>query len=278
MKLTEIVKHRLNEDTSVGKKEHQISLISDDDNFVRDIDEKKEEKIVEILQSNCKEIISVYKKANPDPNKKPKVLFRGESSNVDFFKNSIRAKREPLFLSPTIHNATIEASNNLGLEANRENAIFCAVKEVADAWGSSLYIIFPVDGYGSTWFKKKFFVRFQKTYMFDIFDGADINFAADIAEKKYPFHHKFDSIDQQKYNDEYDSIRKKLNDSKPSEIKDQFIKHIEDITKEYKPINGHLEDALTTSHVKEYLISGKTYYGLRYDLMTTALFKKILNV
>jgi hypothetical protein len=212
--------------------------------------------LITTLNKNCKQILSLYKKI-----KYSRVLWRGEGTSVNFYKNKIWEKRVPLWLPKYIHDASVEASKELKLDANRENSIFCAPKSIASNWGSGLYMIFPTDGFKCTWFNKPMGHSDEEDhYMYDKFKTYTSKFL------------KSKNIN----NNIYDASEK-LN--KDSNLKKEYINYIKNMIQEFEPVNSNLEKALLNTRVTEYLITGKSYYGVNSYLFDDDenLMKNIIN-
>lgn len=231
---------------------HQKELLDDSS-----LEEHKKQ-IISTLQKECSEVLRIYKKVNGKTASPLKVnyMFRGERSDAGFFKNSIWAKRKPKYLNRIIHDASIDAFTNLGLIANRENAIFCARYKTASHWGNNVYLIFPTDGYEITWFDSPKVGE----YMYDKLEGAQEQFVEEAAQEKFPEYHMAEY-------EQYLSYMRKLTrnlEKRDEQTFKEFTSYLEEIVKEYNPVSNELERALTTTKNNEFLVSGNAYYGLNF--------------
>ena len=227
MKLIEIVKH------------HQKELA-------------KDEKILNKIKKDCTQIIDIYKKANPKLATSGEMfaLYRGESSGVNIFKNNIRKDRVALYMPIAVTKLVTKIYDELGIEANRENSIFCGSMEIAGAWGKNRYIIFPVDGFKYMWFKKK------------VSDGYIFNDIKDEFIKI--FDHYNGGEDYINFTDKL-RVDKIFKNSDKKELIEKFTKNLTNLIKEKEPKTDQLEIGLRSSLVSEYLISGTYYYGIHLD-------------
>jgi hypothetical protein len=238
---------------------HKVEIITDASS-----DKNVIEIITKALHKDCKQIISIYKKTIPQKTKVIKnmnALWRGEGTEVNFYKNSIWQKRYPLWLPKFIHDVSIKAFNDLKLDANRENSIFCGKFEVAANWGRACYMIFPIDGFKYTWFNKSVDLGYDNYYMYDILKDS----LRKYLKPEKPLHYsEHDLRDAQKDKD--------------------FIKNytdfVKDIIKDFDPKNTNLDAGLNKKSVTEYLISGKSYYGINSNLIESipTLIPSILNI
>ena len=261
MKLIEIAGRHKDEEQSPG---HKVDLLTQSEKA------KSSEQTIQFirnkLNTDCKEILAIYKKLNPDIESIPstdklKVMWRGEGTEARFFKNSIWTKRKPLWMDAVAHEAYQVASKNLGLMADRENAIFCGRENAASDWGRGLYIIFPVDGYEVTWFEKSLGL-----YMFDEISQSLLAFADDYATEKDIYYQEAMLKLSKKYS-KFDQA-----------VFDQYVKKVEQLIKSSHPRNGDLSDALTNPKVTEYLVTGNAYYGLSSEMLARSkLLKTILS-
>lgn len=262
MKLYEIVKTKKpfskqqfkDELATLGNPEptHQNELLKQNPPDKESISE-----IVSTLKKECSEVIKIYKKVNGNDKNPTKLMYRGETSDVTFFKNSIWVKRRPKYLDEFTQAASVKAFSNLGLKANRENSIFCGRFKIASHWGTDTYVIFPVDGFDVTWFDSKDVGE----YMFDKLANAVEDFVSDIAADKFPNFEEDDNV-RDKYSDYYNKILINLN-NKNSSLKKDFEIYVTKIIKEYNPISNELERALNTTYNNEYLVTGNAYYGVQ---------------
>jgi hypothetical protein len=82
-------------------------------------------------------------------------LYRGwGESNLDFFVNSPPINRQPRDTKIEFHNLFVRAFKNAGFAANRNNSFHCTGNaELAKQYteSSSIYYVFPLDGYKFTW-------------------------------------------------------------------------------------------------------------------------------
>ena len=245
---------------------HQKELIDTKQSF-----RKVQDEIISTLQKECSEVLKIYKKTNGTSSmtKPGKLMFRGERSDVVFFKNSIWAKRKPKYLGRLTHDASVDAFTNLGLIANRENSIFCARYNIAKNWGTAVYIIFPIDGYEVTWFDSPDVGK----YMYDKLEMAAGDYVRELAIKKYPdYKWRYEGNSDEEYfkfkkiERDYTTYRDKLMDDledKKSQAYSEFKTYIEKIIKKYNPVSNNLEKALNTTSNNEFLVSGNAYYGLQ---------------
>lgn len=221
--------------------------------------EEDKKQIISALQKECGEVLRIYKKVNGKTNSPLKVnyMFRGERSDASFFKNSIWVKRKPKFLDPLTHDASVNAFTNLGLNANRENAIFCARYKTASHWGNNVYLIFPTDGYEITWFDSPKVGE----YMYDKLERAEERFVEETAQEKFP---KYHAVEYEEYLSYARKLRQNLEKRNEQTFK-EFTSYVEEIIKEYNPVSNELERALTTIENNEFLVSGNAYYGLSFS-------------
>ena len=104
-------------------------------------------KAMAIVEPHCKEIVAAYKQAG-------KFLYRGaKGRGKDIFVAGIRPDRTPGYLSQNLHNIEGIAVKKMGGVASRGNSIFCSnsVSTAAD-WGDDVFVIFPKDGWQTTYF------------------------------------------------------------------------------------------------------------------------------
>lgn len=126
---------------------------------------RSEEDIMNLLKTNCKEIISIYQKTG-------KFLWRGIRGVDDMVRINIWKDRQPLQLKKEIHDATNNALTELGLIAHRGNSIFVSPDVgVAGTWGSR-YVIFPRDGFKYTWFENVP----ANNYVFNEISGLNVRY------------------------------------------------------------------------------------------------------
>lgn len=247
---------------------HQTELLKQKPSDPKSIDQ-----VVTTLQKECGEVLNVYKKANGVEPRPAKLMFRGERSDVAFFKNSIWVKRKPKYLDRFTHDVSVQAFTNLGLIANRENSIFCAKYSIAKVWGNSVYVIFPVDGYEVTWFDSP---KVGK-YMYHQLEYAENEFVSGLAKKKFPeFKRGIEGNTDAEYNKnrkmerDYDEFSGQLHDdlrNKNSPLKKEFETFVTNLVKKFNPVSNELERALNTKHNNEYLVTGNAYYGVQLEWM-----------
>lgn len=259
---------------------HQEELLKYNDNQT----DKCIDQIVKTLKKDCSEVLKIYKSANSDNDKTPaNLMYRGERSDVVFFKNSIWAKRRPKYLDQFTHDVSVTAFTDLGLIANRENSIFCARYDIAKNWGSSVYVIFPVNGYEVTWFDSKKVGE----YLYNHLEYSRNEFVNNIAHKKYPdYKWDFEGDSDEEYNKNKE-LEKKFEDYKSKLWKDlenknppllkEYEQYVVSLIKKFKPVTNDLERALKTIYNKEYLVTGKAYYGvqLAWLLENRSIFKSL---
>lgn len=240
---------------------HQTELLKFDES-----DNKSMDQIISTLQKECSDVLKVYKNVN-SLNKHPnKFMYRGERSDVVFFKNSIWSKRKPKFLKQIIHDASVKAFDNLGLSANRENSIFCSKITTAQHWGDYVYVIFPVNGYEITWFDSPKVGE----YMYDRLENSIEVFAnslEDFIDYDVLIKYGISPANIDVFIKKYSSI---------SKIFERFVTNIID---QFKPVSNDLERALNSEHNNEYLVTGNAYYGVKDDWIfeNSSFFKKLFE-
>jgi hypothetical protein len=244
-----------------GKPSHKTDLLKG-----MKSEEEKYNFIIETLQKDCREVLLVYK----DTHRSKRLLWRGEGTNAIMYKNTIWKKRKPLFLNQNIHNASVSAFHKLGLKANRENSIFCAVPSIAGDWGANMFAIFPVDGFSVTWFSKE--VPDSQSYIYNYIDTTPFRFAEEFTK---------DIEDKKKQEIQADKIADEILDSdKPDqEIFNNYVDWLAMHLDKLSPVNDKLKDALMQKQVKEYLITGTSYYGLNLDYYDyDSFYEELFNV
>lgn len=135
------------EDDGVIDPHAMHDLFSDKNPDIKKINNMDE--FVERIQTNCSQIVDVYRKAGG-------ILFRGLQGTRSMFsvQTAIRADRKPVDMSASWHEDLHKAFLDYGLTATRKNSIFCTTDDnVADSWGKA-YIIFPFNGWKATAFKE----------------------------------------------------------------------------------------------------------------------------
>lgn len=112
-------------------------------------DRARFQKAMKIVETHCREIIAVYKKAQ-------RFLYRGvRAKGKDIFVAGIRSDRKAGFLQPWVAEEEPIVIKELGGKANRTNSIFCtASADVADNWGGT-FVVFPKNGWSTTYFLKQ---------------------------------------------------------------------------------------------------------------------------
>lgn len=94
--------------------------------------------IIEYINTHCKKYLS----ENPNFLKLP--LYRGMREDSEYLIKNIRTDRQSVDSSPFYHNVFIEGFKTAGIEANRDNSIFCT-GDLGDATRyGSVYVIFPI--------------------------------------------------------------------------------------------------------------------------------------
>lgn len=124
---------------------------------LKKLHDRRFQKVIPILEKNCKEIIAVYKKAG-------KYLLRGARGREnDIFVIGIRPDRKAGYLEKWVAQEEPSVVKELGGVANRSNSIFTTTSPItASTWGTDVFIVFPKDGWHTTYFKK-----FGGEYMYD---------------------------------------------------------------------------------------------------------------
>jgi transcription antitermination factor NusG len=130
---------------SAYQKEYENSTVND-----RPV---KMDNLFKALAKHCKEIIKVYKELNENNFDRERFLFRGIKSSDDAVYGKPFEAREPKDSDRALHDLVNGTINNLGFEANRENAMFASGDRVQASNYGSLYIMFPMDGFKFTWSK-----------------------------------------------------------------------------------------------------------------------------
>lgn len=215
-------------------------------------EEEKHNFIIKTLQKDCREVLLVYKDTYPNK----RYLWRGEGTTVQMYKNTIWKKRKPLFLNQNIHDASVSAFHKLGLKANRENSIFCANANLASDWGAERFVIFPVDGFSVTWFSKE--VPNSQSYIYNYIDTTPFRFAEEFTK---------DIENKKKREIQVDNITDELldYDEPDKEVFNNYVDWLAIHLDKLKPVNDKLKEALIQKHVKEYLVTGTSYYGLNFE-------------
>lgn len=127
------------------QKEYETSTVND-----RPV---KMDNLFKALAKHCKEIIKVYKELNRNNFAREKFLFRGIKSSDDAVYGKPFEARKPKDSNRDLHDLVNGTINNLGFEANRENAMFVSGDRGQASNYGSLYIMFPMDGFKFTWSK-----------------------------------------------------------------------------------------------------------------------------
>lgn len=127
------------------QKEYETSTVND-----RPV---KMDNLFKALAKHCKEIIKVYKELNRNNFDRQKFLFRGIKSSDDAVYGKPFDARKPKDSNRDLHDLVNGTINNLGFEANRENAMFVSGDRGQASNYGSLYIMFPMDGFKFTWSK-----------------------------------------------------------------------------------------------------------------------------
>jgi transcription antitermination factor NusG len=112
----------------------------------------KMDNVFKALAKNCKEIVKVYKELNRNSFTKQRFMYRGIKSSADALYGKPFDARKPKDSNVDLHELVNDTINSLGFEANRGNAMFVTGdRSQASGYGSSLYVMFPVDGFTYTW-------------------------------------------------------------------------------------------------------------------------------
>lgn len=108
---------------------------------------KGAQRIVETIQRDCTQILSVYQAAR-------KVFYRGVHGNSQaVIVKNIRTDRKAVGgeAEQEKHNVLVNWMIEKGYHSHRGNSIFCTGNQnVAYDWGSP-YVVFPVDGWYANW-------------------------------------------------------------------------------------------------------------------------------
>jgi transcription antitermination factor NusG len=116
----------------------------------------KMENVFKALAKNCKEIIKVYKELNRNNFSKQKFMYRGIGSSSDALYGKPFDARQPKDSNRELHELVNDTIKGLGFKADRGNAMFVTGdRSQASGYGTSLYILFPVDGFTYTWSRKE---------------------------------------------------------------------------------------------------------------------------
>lgn len=251
MKLIEIA------DLSMIKDQHKKELLSNDSL------EQDKKLIIKTLHENCKDVLSVYSSLRTNQfDLSLNLMWRGEGTTVNFYKNNIWKKRKPLYLGKIQHEASIHASYKLGLYANRENSIFCAKASTAADWGQELYAIFPTDGFHVTWFSSK--TAHDMEYFYNILEESGSDFIEKLYSSNDPLLKDYSNIDIEEM---YELFQNRT-DSLPKEIKEKYFDYVTAIMDSHKPVNDNLRKALESKSVNEFLVTGDSYYGLKLKFLS----------
>jgi len=101
---------------------------------------------VPVLQKNCKQALSAFKKAN--------VLYRGSKPHGSAYLGRSVKNRTPMDTPNPVQSNLDQLFLSAGYKAVRGNSIFVSGDaDTADEYGH-LYIIFPIDGFNFTWSTK----------------------------------------------------------------------------------------------------------------------------
>lgn len=112
----------------------------------------KMDNVFKALAKNCKEIVKVYKELNRNSFTKQRFMYRGIKSSADALYGKPFDARKPKDSNVDLHELVNGTIDSLGFEANRGNAMFVTGdRSQASGYGSSLYVMFPVDGFTYTW-------------------------------------------------------------------------------------------------------------------------------
>jgi transcription antitermination factor NusG len=130
---------------SAYQKEYENSTVND-----RPV---KMDNLFKALAKHCKEIIKVYKELNENNFDRERFLFRGIKSSDDAVYGKPFEARKPKDSDRALHDLVNGTINNLGFEANRENAMFASGDRAQASKYGTLYIMFPMDGFKFTWSK-----------------------------------------------------------------------------------------------------------------------------
>lgn len=113
----------------------------------------KMDNMFKALAKHCKDIIKVYKELNRNNFDRERFLFRGIKSSDDAVFGKPFEARKPKDSNRELHDLVNGTISNLGLDANRENAMFVSGDRSQASNYGSLYIMFPKDGFKFTWSK-----------------------------------------------------------------------------------------------------------------------------
>lgn len=203
-------------------------------------DASSAEKLVEILQSECSDIISAYSASG-------KMLFRGENNNSSIFTKKIRPNRIPVEMKQDAHKLIHKYMLANGMEATRMNSIFCSGKyDIAESWGSTVYAVFPRNGWKASWFNG----LSQSEYSFTEL----ANMAYDARNKEYGGSGKIDMDDFNRMLTHFFKKNPPVTTSSPEELA------------------GYL-----STDPFEIMVTGDSYIAIRYSVLETNAGTKILN-
>jgi hypothetical protein len=104
--------------------------------------------LADIIKQDCQQILKVYYDSHLS------WIYRGEHTNESIFSKRIRPDRRPVGGENDMEKHEILAKwmESKGVHATRKNSIFGSCQqEVAEGWGSNVYVVFPRDGWWASW-------------------------------------------------------------------------------------------------------------------------------
>lgn len=220
----------------------------------QNIPQSKIDDFINIVSTDCSEIISIYKQARG-------FIYRGVRTNHGAFKSTISKTRDPLHLDIDIHRNVNKIMKEMGFDAHRGNSIFASPNpETASSWGAQ-YIIFPHNGFKYTWFKDQ-----TQSYIFNLLEYITDDALEDYVKKFKKYILQYDDYETRQAASQKVRKSKQYKEFEKQYIKDALIK--------LSPTNKNLVSAIQTN--RELLITGDYYYAIHISFETKI--KKALGI
>lgn len=140
--------------------------------------EIEQQKIIDILEKECSEIIRIYRKSK-------RFFYRGIRSNFVFLKKQYPRKRKPMNIDNLISQLVDSALDDIGMNAKRENSVFVTSSQSQALSYGNLYLFFPKNNFSFTYSKKinDLFLDLKKIYNDSRFNRYGVIFFKDM-----PYH------------------------------------------------------------------------------------------
>ena len=235
----------------------------------------KMDNLFKALAKHCKEIIKVYKELNRNNFDRERFLFRGIKSSDDAVYGKPFEARKPKDSNRDLHDLVNGTINNLGFEANRENAMFVSGDRGQASNYGSLYIMFPMDGFKFTWSKTVKDLVLDSSKKLEMMDKEVVRQLRELikkakAESEDPSNFPIYDADEIFYNGyqydrDYDLISSAIDRGLlPDEAQGLLDNVLTDtsIQKHFEFTNQNIYDAILSE--KEIYIKGN-YYAVRLE-------------